>query len=146
MVARVEPGLVSEHLSWSVVGGTYLADLLPLPMTEEALDVVCRNVEQTQNILGRKLLVENPSSYLQSKHSTIPEWQFISAVASRTGCRAAKKRHSWLAGKPGSVGTLSPNADAVRICANINRMGHKYSRRIARRSVTGGECHEIRAP
>jgi uncharacterized protein (UPF0276 family) len=86
VVARVEPGLVSEHLSWSVVGGTYLSDLLPLPMTEEALDVVCRHVEQVQSILGRRLLIENPSSYLQFKHSTIPEWEFISAVAARTGC------------------------------------------------------------
>ena len=86
VVARVEPGLVSEHLSWSVVGGTYLADLLPLPMTEEALDVVCRHVEQVQSVLGRQLLIENPSSYLQFKHSTIPEWEFISAVAARTGC------------------------------------------------------------
>ena len=86
VVARVEPGLVSEHLSWSVVGGTYLADLLPLPMTEEALDVVCRHVEQVQSVLGRQLLIENPSSYLQFKHSTIPEWEFISGVAARTGC------------------------------------------------------------
>ena len=86
VVTRIEPGLVSEHLSWSVVGGTYLADLLPLPMTEEALDVVCRHVEQVQGVLGRRLLIENPSSYLQFKHSTIPEWEFISAVAARTGC------------------------------------------------------------
>jgi uncharacterized protein (UPF0276 family) len=86
VMARIEPGLVSEHLSWSVVGGTYLADLLPLPMTEEALDVVCRHVEQIQGVLGRQLLIENPSSYLQFKHSTIPEWEFISAIAARTGC------------------------------------------------------------
>ncbi len=86
VVTRVEPGLISEHLSWSVVGGAYLADLLPLPMTEEALDVVCRHVDQVQDVLGRRLLVENPSSYLQFKHSTIPEWEFVSAVAGRTGC------------------------------------------------------------
>ena len=86
VVARIEPGLVSEHLSWSVVRSTYLADLLPLPMTEEALDVVCRNVDQVQDFTGRQLLVENPSSYLQFKHSTIPEWEFLSAVAARTGC------------------------------------------------------------
>jgi uncharacterized protein (UPF0276 family) len=86
VVARVEPGLISEHLSWSVVGGIYLADLLPLPMTEEALDVVCRHVEQVQDTLGRQLLIENPSSYLQFTHSTIPEWEFMTAIASRTGC------------------------------------------------------------
>jgi uncharacterized protein (UPF0276 family) len=85
-VERFEPGLVSEHLSWSVVGGTYLADLLPLPMTEEALDVVCRHVEQVQAFLKRRILVENPSTYLQFQHSTIPEWEFLAKVAERTGC------------------------------------------------------------
>ncbi len=53
LAARIEPGLISEHVAWSVAGGTYLADLLPLPMTEEALDVVCRNVETMQSALGR---------------------------------------------------------------------------------------------
>jgi len=86
LVRRIEPGLTSEHLSWSVVGGQYLADLLPLPMTEEALDVVCRNVEQTQDTLQRRILVENPSTYLQFQHSSIPEWEFIAALAQRTGC------------------------------------------------------------
>ncbi len=86
VVRRFDPGLVSEHLSWSVVGGDYLADLLPLPLTEEALDVVCRHVEQTQAHLKRQLLIENPSTYLQYRHSSIPEWEFIAAVAERTGC------------------------------------------------------------
>ena len=86
LVRAIEPGLVSEHLSWSVVGGQYLADLLPLPMTEEALDVVCRHVEQTQDALQRRLLIENPSTYLQFRHSSIPEWEFLAAVAQRTGC------------------------------------------------------------
>jgi len=86
VVARVEPGLVSEHLSFSRVDGVYLGDLLPLPLTEEALDVVCRNVDQMQNALARRILIENPSSYLQYRHSTIPEWEFISAVAARTEC------------------------------------------------------------
>ena len=86
VVRRIQPGLVSEHLSWSVVAGTYLADLLPLPMTEEALAIVCRHVEQTQDWLQRRILVENPSSYLRYSHSTIPEWDFLAAVAQRTGC------------------------------------------------------------
>jgi len=86
LVRAIEPGLTSEHLSWSVVGGQFLADLLPLPMTEEALDVVCRHVEQTQHALQRRILIENPSTYLQFQHSTIPEWEFIAAVAQRSGC------------------------------------------------------------
>jgi hypothetical protein len=83
---EIEPGLVSEHLSWSVTGGHYYADLLPLPMTEEALDLVCRHVQQTQEALRRPILLENPSSYLQYRHSSIPEWEFLASVARRTGC------------------------------------------------------------
>ncbi len=83
---RIEPGLVSDHLSWSVSGGRYLADLLPLPLTEEALAVVCANVTRFQEAMGRPVLIENPSSYLRYAHSTIPEWEFIAQVAARTGC------------------------------------------------------------
>jgi uncharacterized protein (UPF0276 family) len=86
LVERVQPALVSEHLSWSVTGRTYLADLLPLPMTEEALDVMCLHVDEVQTALNRKILVENPSSYLRYRHSTIPEWEFLAAVSVRTGC------------------------------------------------------------
>jgi uncharacterized protein (UPF0276 family) len=86
VIGRFEPDLVSEHLSWSIVGGRYLADLLPLPMTEEALEIVCRHVDQAQTYLGRRILIENPSSYLRYRHSTIPEWEFLAAIARRTGC------------------------------------------------------------
>jgi hypothetical protein len=86
LVDMMQPGLVSEHLSWSVAGGRYLADLLPLPMTEEALTVVCRHVQQAQEALRRPLLLENPSSYLQFSHSSIPEYEFLATVADRTGC------------------------------------------------------------
>ena len=84
---RIEPALMSEHIAWSVVSGTYLADLLPLPMTEEALDVVCRpRRSDAEHYLKRRILVENPSTYVQFSHSTIPEWEFMAAVAARTGC------------------------------------------------------------
>ena len=86
VIERFEPGLVSEHLSWSIVANTYLGDLLPLPMTDEAMDVVCRHVNQTQAFLQRRILIENPSTYLRFAHSTIPEWEFLAAVAARTGC------------------------------------------------------------
>jgi uncharacterized protein len=86
LVERIEPGLVSEHLSWSIVGGRYLADLLPLPLTEKALATVCRHVDEVQASLDRSILIENPSSYLRYHHSAIPEWEFLSEVAARTGC------------------------------------------------------------
>ena len=86
LFARFQPALVSEHVSWSVLGGVYLNDLLPLPYTEEALDVVCRNVDHAQNAFGRQILVENPSSYVTFAHSTMPEWEFMAEASRRTGC------------------------------------------------------------
>src|SRR5215510_8102647 len=65
LVERLEPALVSEHLSWSVVDGAYLNHLLPLPCTEQALAIVASNVARVQDRLGRPLLVENPASYLR---------------------------------------------------------------------------------
>jgi hypothetical protein len=86
LVQRFEPGLVSDHLCWGAVGGRHLNDLLPLPYTEEALAVVCRNVGAAQEVLGRQILVENVSSYLQFCESSIPEWEFLAEVARRSGC------------------------------------------------------------
>ena len=79
--------LVSEHLCWSGVGGRHLNDLLPLPYTEEALAHVCARIAEVQDALGRELLVENVSSYLAFADATIPEWEFVAAVAQRTGCK-----------------------------------------------------------
>ncbi len=86
LVDRYEPGLVSEHLAWSAHGGHYFADLLPIPLSEEALDRVCENVDVTQSVLGRRILVENPSNYILLPGNTIPEPEFLTAVAQRTGC------------------------------------------------------------
>ncbi len=86
LFAEYQPTLISEHLSWSVAGGSYLNDLLPLPYTEEALDLVCRNVDAAQTAFGRRILLENPSSYLQFRHSSIPEAEFLAAIQRRTGC------------------------------------------------------------
>ena len=86
LVRRIEPALVSEHLSWSITGGAYLNHLLPLPYTEESLELVCRHVSQSQEALGRRLLIENPSSYLRFRHSPIPEPEFLGELARRTGC------------------------------------------------------------
>lgn len=86
LVDRLQPDLVSDHLSWSVTRGTYLNDLLPLPYTEESLAVVCRNVAWLQDSLGRRVLVENPSSYLRFTHSTIGEAEFLAAIVAGTGC------------------------------------------------------------
>jgi uncharacterized protein len=86
LIECIEPMLVSEHLAWSAIAGAYLNDLLPLPYTEESLDLFCRHVEEGQEALGRRLLIENPSSYLRYRHSCIPEPEFLTEVARRTGC------------------------------------------------------------
>lgn len=86
LVDRFQPAMVSEHLAWSQAGGAYLNHLLPLPYTEESLAAVCRNVDEVQTTLGRRVLVENPSGYLRFAASTIPEPEFLSALAARTGC------------------------------------------------------------
>jgi uncharacterized protein (UPF0276 family) len=86
LMLRIEPFLVSEHLSWSASGGAYLNDLLPLPYTEEALAVVARNILRVQEALGRPLLIENPSRYLSWRHSVMPEAEFLAELVRATGC------------------------------------------------------------
>ncbi len=86
LIERFEPDLVSDHLSWSSVDGRYLNDLLPLPYTEEALTHMVARLGDVQAHLGRQLLVENPSTYLQYEFSPIPEQEFISELARRSGC------------------------------------------------------------
>ncbi len=87
LAARIEPAAISEHLCWSRIDGRHLNDLLPLPFTTEALDHVCIHVEQVQDALARPLLVENVSAYLRFADDAMSEWEFVAAVARRTGCQ-----------------------------------------------------------
>lgn len=86
LVAEFEPACVSEHLAWSTHGGAFLNDLLPLPLTEAVLDRVCRHVDEIHRMLGRSILLENPSSYASFAESTMPEPEFLGIIARRTGC------------------------------------------------------------
>ena len=86
LVKRIEPALVSEHLCWSSIGERHANDLLPLPFTREALDHVVARIDATQERLGRRILVENVSSYFAFDVSTVPEWEFIAEAAKRSGC------------------------------------------------------------
>jgi uncharacterized protein (UPF0276 family) len=135
LALRLEPFLISEHLSWSASGGAYLNDLLPLPYSEEALEVATRNVTRVQETLGRHILIENPSRYLSWRHSAMPEAEFLSELVRRTGCgilcdlnnlyvtqrNCGADALQWLAEAP---------ADAV---GEIHLAGH------ARNSYEGGE-------
>jgi len=86
LVDHIQPGLVSEHLSWGSVNEQYFNDLLPMPYTDEALDHMVERVEQVQDFLGRLILIENVSSYLEYRASTIPEWEFVAELSKRSGC------------------------------------------------------------
>ncbi len=83
---RIEPMWVSDHLCWTGVHGKNLHDLLPLPYTEEALQVIARNVMQAQDVLQRPLVLENVSSYVEFDSSEMTEWEFLSEVCQATGC------------------------------------------------------------
>lgn len=86
LIEFYQPDLVSEHLAWGSVDGRYLNDLLPLPYTEEAVQHLADRVMQTQDYLGRSIMVENVSCYLQFVHSHLCEWEFVTAVAERADC------------------------------------------------------------
>jgi uncharacterized protein (UPF0276 family) len=86
LVADVGSCLVSEHLAWSRSGEVYYNELLPLPLTDETLDVVSTNIDRTQDRLGRTILVENPSGYLEFEQSTMSEARFLTRLTERTGC------------------------------------------------------------
>ncbi|MFM9829250.1 MAG: DUF692 domain-containing protein, partial [Sphingomonas sp.] len=83
---RVKPLWVSDHLCWTGIAGFNSHDLLPVPLTNEALDLVCSNIAQAQNVLERAIIIENPSSYVTFAADELTEWAFIAEMARRTGC------------------------------------------------------------
>jgi len=86
LAERIDPLWVSDHLCWTRTSAHNSHDLLPLPLTGQALDTVCDNIDQAQNALGRAMLFENPSSYLTFPEDEMSEWDFLSEMARRTGC------------------------------------------------------------
>ena len=86
LAEMIEPLWVSDHLCWTRTSAHNSHDLLPLPLTQEALGAVCDNIDRAQERLGRAMLFENPSSYLTFPEDEMSEWDFLSAMAERTGC------------------------------------------------------------
>ena len=84
---RIEPMWVSDHLCWTGAHGRKLHDLMPLPFTREALNVVARNVHQAQEVLQRPLVLENVSSYVEFGSSEMTEWEFLTEICNATGCK-----------------------------------------------------------
>jgi uncharacterized protein (UPF0276 family) len=115
LAREIEPAWVSDHLCWTGVDGINSHDLLPLPYNEEAIAHVVGRVQQVQEFLGREILLENLSSYVEFRQSDMPEWEFVAQVARRSGCRilldvnniqvSARNHgfdpHDYLAGIPG---------------------------------------------
>jgi uncharacterized protein len=85
-IGRFEPALVSEHACWGHSGGEFFNDLLPLPYTEEAVELLAARVREAQDFLGVQLLIENVSAYVSFEHSQLAEWEFLSAVVALSGC------------------------------------------------------------
>lgn len=86
LAERVQPALISEHLAWSTWRGQYHADLLPFPRTEDALQRIIDNIQRTQECLGRRIAIENPSHYLQLPGHQFSEIEFLAELSSRSGC------------------------------------------------------------
>jgi len=86
LIDRLEPAWVSDHLCWGSFGGRYAHDLLPMPLTEASLDHVVARTQAVQERLGRRILLENVSSYVAFRHSDIPEWEFLAELARRADC------------------------------------------------------------
>jgi len=86
LAQRIEPAWVSDHLCWTGVQGVNLHDLMPLPYTEEALDHVVSRVQRVQDVLKRRILLENVSSYVSFAQSQLTEWEFLAEVAERADC------------------------------------------------------------
>ena len=86
LVKELQPMLFSDHVSWSVSKGKYLNDLMPLPLNQESIDVLCGNIAKVQDALGHKMLVENPSSYIAFATDEMTEADFMQQVAQKSGC------------------------------------------------------------
>ncbi|MCK9605464.1 MAG: DUF692 domain-containing protein [Methylomonas sp.] len=129
LIARIEPGLVSEHLAWSSFAGRYLNDLAPVPYTDTALAHVAARVSRVQDCLGRQILLENPSSYLEYRFSTYRETEFLNQLAKQTGCGIlldvnnaylSCQNHGW------DASAYLHDIDAARV-AEIHLAGHSQN-------------------
>lgn len=86
LVQRVQPGWVSDHLCWTGTQGVNMHDLLPLPYTEETLLHVCERIQRVQDFLGRRLVIENPSTYVAFSADQMREWEFVGEMLQRADC------------------------------------------------------------
>ena len=134
VIGRAAPALVSEHVCWGAVGGRNFNDLLPLPYTDEALALMVEHVDQLQQTLQRQVLLENVSSYIHYTHSTMPEWEFLAALARRSGCGLLLDVNNVY------VNSVNHGIDAVRYIDGIDpaMVGEIHLAGFSRRHGLGG--------
>lgn len=113
LIDIVQPSLVSDHLCWTGVDGKNLHDLLPVPYTEEALEHISQKIDAVQNFLGRKILIENASSYLEFQASEMSEWDFLSELSRRADCGILLDINNVY------VSSINHNFDAKKYLQNI---------------------------
>lgn len=146
LVDRFQPVLVSEHLCWGAIDGIHLNDLLPLPCTTEALDLMVARVGRFQDVLRRPVLIENISSYLAFAGDEMPEAEFLARLVRRTGCGILldvnnlyvnSRNHgidaaAWLAAIPvGAVGEIHLAGHSVRPLAQGKMLVDTHSRPVS---------------
>jgi len=127
---RYEPGLVSEHLAWSSHGGVFFNDLLPVPYTGEAVARVSEHIDRLQSVLGRRILLENPSTYVAFEASEMSELDFLRAVSLRTGCSLLLDVNNVLVSATNQNFNAEDYIDAFPIAAvrEIHLAGHARDR------------------
>jgi len=113
LIEIIQPKIVSDHLCWTGVDGKNLHDLLPVPYTEEALQLISEKIDQVQNFLGRKILIENASSYLEYQASEMTEWDFLSELTKRADCGILLDINNVY------VSSINHNFDAKKYLQNI---------------------------
>lgn len=127
LVQRYQPGLVSDHLSWSRWGHYFLNDLLPMPYTTEALKIMTNNIDHVQSLLGRPIAIENPSSYVLPGEPELSEWDFLVELARRSGSAilldinniyVSTNNHDWSAEQ--YIRSIPPE-----LVAEVHLAGHK---------------------
>ena len=120
LIDFTNPVYISDHLSWGNIGGINSHELLPLPYTDESLQVIINNIKDTQDFLGRQILVENVSSYISYKYSNIQEWDFITIVAHESGCKILLDINNIY------VNSINHKFDPDLYIKNINKDNVKY--------------------
>lgn len=130
LVDTTEPGLVSEHLCWGSIDGRHVNDLLPLPYTEEALRHVAVRIEEVQDFLGREILIENVSSYFEYRCSEMPEAEFLTRVARRSGCMLLLDVNNIFVSAANNGGDVFDYIEAIpqSLVAEIHLAGHSRNR------------------